>query len=55
MDLLWGRTAWNGSGLEQKLGQAGGYVGVRGPTAHVGASAFTAADGPPSTPGPRRG
>jgi hypothetical protein len=40
MDLLWGRTAWNGSGLEQKLGQAGGYVGVRGPTAHVGASAF---------------
>jgi hypothetical protein len=40
LDLMYGRTAWNGSGLDQRVNQAGGYVGIRGPTAHVGASAF---------------
>ena len=40
LDLMAGRTAWKGSGLDQQVNQAGGYIGVRGPTAHVGASAF---------------
>jgi hypothetical protein len=40
LDLLYGRTGWSGADVEQQVNQLGGYVGIRGPTAQVGASAF---------------
>jgi hypothetical protein len=40
LDLLYGRTGWNGDSVDQQVNQLGGYVGIRGPTAQVGASAF---------------
>jgi hypothetical protein len=40
LDLVYGRTGWTGGDVDQQVNQLGGYAGVRGPTAHVGASAF---------------
>jgi len=40
LDLLYGRTGWDGAGIKQQVNQLGGYVGVRGRTAALGGSAF---------------
>ncbi|HEU5040360.1 MAG TPA: TonB-dependent receptor plug domain-containing protein [Gemmatimonadales bacterium] len=40
VDLVYGRTAWDGGGVEQRVHQLGGYVGHRTPTLALGGSAF---------------
>ena len=40
LDLVLGRSSWNGAGLEQRVDQVGGYVGHRTPTLALGGSAF---------------
>ena len=40
IDLLYGRTGWDGAGVEQQVNQAGGAVAYRGATFSVGASAY---------------
>jgi hypothetical protein len=40
LDLVYGRTAWDGSGLDQQINQIGGYLSFRAPTFSVGGSAF---------------
>ena len=40
VDLIYGRTSWDGDGLEQKVEQFGGYVGHRTPILSLGGSAF---------------
>ena len=40
LDLLYGRTGWDGTGIKQQVNQLGGYLGLRGRTAALGGSAF---------------
>ena len=40
IDLLYGRTGWDGSGIRQQVNQVGGALAYRTPTLSVGASAF---------------
>jgi hypothetical protein len=40
LDLLYGRTGWNGAGFEQQVNQVGGALAYRAPTFGVGLSAF---------------
>jgi hypothetical protein len=40
IDLLYGRTSWNGGGVEQRIEQFGGALAVRTPTISIGGSAF---------------
>ena len=40
LDLVYGRTAWDGAGIEQRVEQIGGYLGHRTPTLSIGGSAF---------------
>lgn len=40
LDLVFGRTSWDGGGLEQRVDQIGGYAGHRTPTLSIGGSAF---------------
>ena len=40
MDLMYGRTAWDGSGLDQQINQLGGYLTFRTASYSVGGSAF---------------
>ncbi len=40
LDLVYGRTAWDGEGLDQQINQIGGYVSYRTPTMSIGGSAF---------------
>src|SRR5207244_7148165 len=40
IDLVYGRSAWDGVGLDQQINQIGGYVSYRAPTFAVGGSAF---------------
>jgi hypothetical protein len=40
IDLLYGRTGWDGSGVKQQINQIGGYASYRTPTFSVGGSAF---------------
>ena len=40
VDLLYGRTGWDGAGIEQQINQVGGAVAFRDPTFSLGASAF---------------
>ncbi len=40
VDLLYGRTGWDGGGVEQQVNQVGGAVGFRSPTLAVGGSAY---------------
>jgi hypothetical protein len=39
-DLLYGRTGWDGAGIEQQVNQIGGALAYRAPTFAVGASAY---------------
>ena len=39
-DLLYGRTGWDGAGIEQQVEQIGGALAFRAPTFAVGASAY---------------
>ena len=39
-DLLYGRTGWDGAGIEQQVEQIGGALAYRAPTFAVGASAY---------------
>jgi hypothetical protein len=40
VDLMYARTAWDGSGLDQQINQLGGYVTFRAPSYSVGGSVF---------------
>jgi hypothetical protein len=40
VDVIVGRTSWDGGGVEQRVDQVGGYVGHRTPTLALGGSAF---------------
>ncbi|MGH7500018.1 MAG: Plug domain-containing protein [Gemmatimonadales bacterium] len=40
VDLVYGRSAWDGSGIDQQINQIGGYASYRAPTFSIGASAF---------------
>ncbi|MEO7985748.1 MAG: Plug domain-containing protein [Gemmatimonadales bacterium] len=40
LDLVYGRSAWDGEGLDQQINQIGGYVSYRAPTFSIGGSAF---------------
>lgn len=40
LDLIYGRSAWDGAGLDQQINQIGGYASYRAPTFSLGASAF---------------
>jgi len=40
VDLLYGRTGWDGAGIKQQVNQVGGALAYRTPTFSVGASAF---------------
>lgn len=40
IDLLYGRTSWDGGGVEQRLSQVGGALAYRTPTFSAGASAY---------------
>jgi hypothetical protein len=40
IDLLYGRTGWDGGGIEQRVSQVGGALAYRTPTMSLGASAF---------------
>jgi hypothetical protein len=40
VELLYGRTGWNGAGIEQQVNQIGGALTHRTPTFSVGASGF---------------
>ena len=40
VDLLYGRTGWNGAGVEQQVNQAGGALAYRTPTFSIGASGY---------------
>ena len=40
IDLLYGRTGWDGAGIEQQVNQVGGALAYRTPTFSAGASAF---------------
>lgn len=40
VDLLYGRTGWDGAGIEQQVNQVGGAVAWRAPTFSLGASAY---------------
>ena len=40
VDLLYGRTHWDGAGIEQQVNQVGGALAYRRPTLSVGGSAF---------------
>jgi hypothetical protein len=40
VDLVYGRTAWDGTGLDQQINQIGGYLSFRAPTFSIGGSAF---------------
>jgi hypothetical protein len=39
-DLVYGRSAWDGAGLDQQINQIGGYLSYRTPTLSAGGSAF---------------
>jgi hypothetical protein len=39
-DLVYGRSAWDGAGLDQQINQIGGYLSYRTPTFSAGGSAF---------------
>jgi TonB-dependent Receptor Plug Domain len=39
LELLYGRSGWDGAGIEQKINQVGGALAYRTPTMSVGASA----------------
>jgi TonB-dependent receptor-like protein len=39
-DLIYGRSAWDGAGLDQQINQIGGYLSYRTPTFSAGGSAF---------------
>ena len=40
IDLLYGRTGWDGAGIEQQVNQVGGALTYRAPTFALGASAY---------------
>jgi hypothetical protein len=40
VDLLYGRTGWDGAGIEQQINQVGGAVAYRTPTFSLGASGY---------------
>jgi hypothetical protein len=40
LDLVYGRSAWDGTGLDQQINQVGGYLSYRAPTLSLGASAL---------------
>jgi hypothetical protein len=40
VDLVYGRSAWDGAGLDQQINQIGGYLSYRTPTFSAGGSAF---------------
>jgi hypothetical protein len=40
IDLFYGRTGWDGAGIEQQVNQVGGALAYRAPTFAVGASAY---------------
>ena len=40
IDLLYGRTGWDGAGIEQQVNQVGGALAYRSPTFALGASAY---------------
>ncbi len=40
LDLVYGRSAWDGTGLDQQINQIGGYLSYRAPTFSAGGSAF---------------
>jgi TonB-dependent Receptor Plug Domain len=40
IDLLYGRTGWDGAGIEQQVNQVGGALAYRRPTFSLGASAY---------------
>jgi TonB-dependent receptor-like protein len=40
IDLVYGRSAWDGSGIDQQINQIGGYLSYRTPTFSLGGSAF---------------
>ncbi len=40
LDVVYGRTAWDGTGLDQQINQIGGYLSYRAPTFSIGGSAF---------------
>lgn len=40
VDLLYGRTSWDGAGVTQQINQVGGMLAYRSPTFSVGASGF---------------
>ncbi len=40
VDLVYARSAWDGSGIDQQINQVGGYASYRTPTFSIGGSAF---------------
>jgi hypothetical protein len=40
VDLIAGRTSWDGAGIDQRVDQVGGYLGHRTATLSIGGSAF---------------
>ncbi len=40
LDLIYGRTGWDGEGIVQQINQLGGYASYRTPTLSVGGSGF---------------
>jgi hypothetical protein len=40
LDLIYGRTGWDGGGVKQQINQIGGVLGHRAETASIGVSAF---------------
>lgn len=40
VDLVYARSAWDGSGLDQQINQIGGHAAYRAPTFSIGGSAF---------------
>jgi len=40
LDLIYGRTGWDGAGLDQQINQIGGYLSYRAPLFSVGGSLF---------------
>lgn len=40
LDLVYGRSAWDGNGLDQQINQIGGYLSYRAPTFSIRGSAF---------------
>lgn len=40
VDLVYARSAWDGSGIDQQINQLGGYAAYRAPTFSIGGSAF---------------